>query len=949
MRFTSFLLTAVTVLLGFSSQAFAWNFTCSPKETKDLSEQTPNVLLMLDRSGSMGFTDEGNVQNLTCRLCQYGWDFGPVDSAADCPAFGTIWSVSDDSQVNTNSSLNGYTHSFTLTLPEPATHDMILQVEIQGDFGTICEWADVYADGVLVGQIKDGPNDCQSSYKAFEFTVPASAGTDGVVEIDIVTSPDDNDCDGASGPGNCHTNSSCDGVDAYCSSNRNRARIQLGHGQVYHGTQTHRGCGYLTKWDQAKSAIDALTLQSDGTVPQYAHFGLGEFRHNTSASVTVGCNPSNNGAIMTRLNSVNPSNATPTARAIRASYQSACVMPATEITRSQSGDVGTDPTNNGWDLAFTFTNVPTEDVSMTVRVEGDFNAGCEFAAVYVNGTHMRNVGSANCGGSSSVTFTVPAALVMSGTLSVLVDTRGSGEETSSPLPNCAASADGVQAHCSGANGAQVSITHTNNAPAPTAAILINDGQPTREVDGGTSASGAYIDAIVQACAHRLVAPMFIVGLGTGTHEDFNNILAAAAGTGSCAGGVDPCDDPANWEALAGATWDSDTGAGDNDGMCSGAIQAENRDDLLMALEAITARLVCTFNVNFFNSGYTSVPPDPTYDYDYLYVELYDTFVGAYQQVMHKDAASANPPGEGWEFTSDARRYLELTPHYCNNVQNYQYSEGSTHLACLCTEGLLATPCVVPDSVALGVCPDGLWACDEGTDWCEPETDCCEPGVPCDTGLLGVCADGVIVCDGPPLGTCVGPDPSAEICDALDNDCDGDTDEGLGGEPCTIVGGLGRCGNGLLECLATVPGTVVPLECVPFGAMPELCNGLDDDCDGDIDNMSVSWSKAAFSSIRAGLDDDGEAAACRFNDVCSCPNGPATHAGDDFDEFLAAYYPPVCECGEGLAPSADGPMSIGEPAATNSGDSAAACSTSGGSAGGAAVLFMIALVTLRRRR
>ncbi|MDI7267612.1 MAG: nidogen-like domain-containing protein, partial [Myxococcota bacterium] len=55
--------------------------------------------------------------------------------------------------------------------------------------------------------------------------------------------------------------------------------------------------------------------------------------------------------------------------------------------------------------------------------------------------------------------------------------------------------------------------------------------------------------------------------------------------------------------------------------------------------------------------------------------------------------------------------------------------------------------------------------------------CPDAGAPCDTGLLGVCALGRTSCVG--AGTVCSQDvpSSPERCDALDNDCDGDTDEG----------------------------------------------------------------------------------------------------------------------------------------------------------------------------
>lgn len=54
--------------------------------------------------------------------------------------------------------------------------------------------------------------------------------------------------------------------------------------------------------------------------------------------------------------------------------------------------------------------------------------------------------------------------------------------------------------------------------------------------------------------------------------------------------------------------------------------------------------------------------------------------------------------------------------------------------------------------------------------------CPDAGMACSTGMDGVCADGITRCVG--MGTECHPsvDPSDELCDALDNDCDGMVDE-----------------------------------------------------------------------------------------------------------------------------------------------------------------------------
>ncbi len=75
----------------------------------------------------------------------------------------------------------------------------------------------------------------------------------------------------------------------------------------------------------------------------------------------------------------------------------------------------------------------------------------------------------------------------------------------------------------------------------------------------------------------------------------------------------------------------------------------------------------------------------------------------------------------------------------------------------------------------------------------------------------------------------------EICgDGYDNDCDGEIDEDFEefGRPC--VEGIGACQTqGLLICDPEDPLTLrCSVEALP--GQPEICNGLDDNCDGEID-------------------------------------------------------------------------------------------------------------------
>ena len=101
-------------------------------------------------------------------------------------------------------------------------------------------------------------------------------------------------------------------------------------------------------------------------------------------------------------------------------------------------------------------------------------------------------------------------------------------------------------------------------------------------------------------------------------------------------------------------------------------------------------------------------------------------------------------------------------------------------------------------------------------------------------------------------------PSTELCNRLDDDCDGRVDEGEDGQPMTRDCSNG-CGSGTetcekgywVDCSAPAPST-------------EVCNGQDDDCDGFADN--------GFECS------DGETQACGI-DIGTCEKGTQECGGD----------------------------------------------------------------------
>ncbi|MBT6573695.1 hypothetical protein HOM83_01505 [Candidatus Falkowbacteria bacterium] len=173
-------------------------------------------------------------------------------------------------------------------------------------------------------------------------------------------------------------------------------------------------------------------------------------------------------------------------------------------------------------------------------------------------------------------------------------------------------------------------------------------------------------------------------------------------------------------------------------------------------------------------------------------------------------------------------------------------------------------------------PDGTWddcignvepgidVCDGADNDCDGETDedyinlgeLCSAGQgECETEGTFVCSEGLEVCSAVPS------DPVNEVCDDLDNDCDGLVDENFPlGVGCLA---LGECGSGTYECTADLAGVIC--SSAPGGSedasIPEVCgDNMDNDCNGQVDTLDDVCACDPGMTKQCGTSDEG---VCQF--------------------------------------------------------------------------------------
>jgi large repetitive protein len=263
--------------------------------------------------------------------------------------------------------------------------------------------------------------------------------------------------------------------------------------------------------------------------------------------------------------------------------------------------------------------------------------------------------------------------------------------------------------------------------------------------------------------------------------------------------------------------------------------------------------------------------------------------------------------------------VDAVPFYADQDSDGYGDPDSIGFGCTAPDGYVSNTDDCND-LNNSVNPDGLEYCNGIDDNCDGDTD--EIGVinaytyylDNDQDGYGESSQSVAACLLPigyseAGGDCddndddIGPQ-AVEICDSIDNDCDGDTDEEATDQltfyPDADNDGYGNDALSVTACTQPEGHLEIAGDCDDDDAsispdMEETCDGIDNDCDGEIDD----FAGANLSTYYADADEDGYGDPAAPTAACSLPEGHVENQ-QDCDDADGEVNPERVElCGDGI--------------------------------------------------